>query len=187
MDKLENEQEHTHQKNDSKGIDKKENIKEVIKREEDKIKKLEEEIKKYKELGEERLNDFKYLQADFDNYRKRFEKEKEQIIQLANENLVQELIIILDDLESSVNQIKNEEDKKGVELLYKKFMKLLENKGLKQIQALGKKFDPNFHEVLCKENKENEDEDKIIEEIQKGYILNSKVIRTSKVKISKKQ
>jgi molecular chaperone GrpE len=153
---------------------------------EEKIKKLEEELKKYKELSEERLNTIKYLQADFDNYRKRFEKEKEQIISLANENLIQELIIILDDLESSMQQIKNEEDKKGIELLYKKFMKVLENKGLKQIKALGERFNPEFHEVLCKENKEDEDEDKVIEEIQKGYILNSKVVRTSKVKINKK-
>jgi molecular chaperone GrpE len=158
-----------------------------IKEYEEEIRRLKEELKKYKEISEERLNAIKYLQADFDNYRKKFEKEKEQIIRLANENLIKELIIILDDFESSIQQIKNEEDKKGVELLYKKFMKTLEEKGLKQIEALGKKFNPEFHEVLCKEEKEDEEDEKIIEEIQKGYILNSKVIRASKVKIIKKQ
>jgi len=68
--------------------------------------------------------------------------------------------------------------------LKKKFFDILENHGLKEIEALGKKFNPEFHDVFCKELSEH-DEDEVIEEIQKGYCLYSKVIRPSKVKISK--
>ena len=67
----------------------------------------------------------------------------------------------------------------------KKFFSLLQKHGLKEIEVLGKKFDPHFHEVLCKELSEHDD-DEVIEEVQKGYFLGSKLIRPSKVKISKK-
>jgi molecular chaperone GrpE len=137
-----------------------------------------------KNLAEERLNQLKYLQADFDNYRKKFEKEKEHIIKLANEGLIKELIILLDDLDASLKIVENEQNKEGLERLYKKFFQILEKHGLGQIEALGKKFNPHFHEVLCKELSEH-NEDEIIEEIQKGYVLCAKVIRPSKVKISK--
>lgn len=139
----------------------------------------------YKKSSEERLNQLRYLQADFDNYRKKFEKEKENIIRLANENLINELIVILDDFESSVKLIENEKNKEGILLIQKKFFDLLQKHGLKKIESLGTKFDPNFHEVLCKELSEH-DEDEIIEEMQKGYMLCSKVIRPSKVKVSEK-
>lgn len=139
----------------------------------------------YKQLAEERLDQMKYLQADFDNYRKRFDKEKESIIKLANENLIKELIVILDDFESSVKLTENEKNKEGILLMQKKFFALLRKHGLKEIEALGKKFDPYFHEVLCKELSEH-NEDEVIEEIQKGYLLCSKLIRPTKVKISQK-
>ena len=149
----------------------------------EKLEKVEKEIEK---LAEERLNQLKYLQADFDNYRKKFEKEKEQIIKLANETLIKGLIVILDDFDAAIKLSIEEENKNGLLTLKKKFFYILMSHGLKEIEALGKKFNPEFHEVLCKElSKHNEDE--IIEEIQKGYILKSKVIRHSKVKVSKKE
>ncbi len=143
------------------------------------------ELEEYKRLAEERLDKLKYLQADFDNYRKKFDKEKESIIRLANENLIQELIVILDDFESSIKLTENDKNKEGILLMKKKFFDLLQKHGLKEIESLGKKFDPNFHDILCKELSEH-DNDIVIEEIQKGYILCSKVIRPTKVKISKK-
>lgn len=147
------------------------------------IEKFQKELKEQTKLAEERLNRLKYLQADFDNYRKKFDKEKEEIIRLANENLIKELIIILDDFEQALKLIENEKNKEGLELLHKKFFKILEDNGLKQIEALGKKFDPNFHEVLMKEISGAE-EGIILEEIQRGFMLQSKVIRPSKVKIA---
>ena len=148
------------------------------------VHKLEEELKTQLEekskLSEDRLNQLKYLQADFDNYRKKFEKEKKDIIKLANENLIKEFLIVLDDLERAQ---KENENNKGLSLLYKNFLKILEKNGLKQIESLGKKFNPILHEVLTKEESE-EDEGIILEEFQKGFMLKDKVIRPSKVKIS---
>ena len=147
---------------------------------------LRNKLEKTNKLAEERLNQLKYLQADFDNYRKQFEKEKEQIIRLANEILIKELIVILDDFDAAIKISAEGEHREGLLTLKKKFFNILINQGLKQIKALGRRFDPEFHEVLCKElSKHNEDE--IIEEIQKGYVLKSKVIRTSKVKVSRKE
>ncbi|MEM3113075.1 MAG: nucleotide exchange factor GrpE [Candidatus Pacearchaeota archaeon] len=151
----------------------------------DEIEEVKEKLEKTNKLAEERLNQLKYLQADFDNYRKKFEREKEEIIKLANETLIKELIVILDDFDAAIKISRDEENKKGLLTLKKKFFDILVNHGLKKIEALGKKLNPEFHEVLCKELS-NHDEDEIIEEIQKGYMLKSKVIRTSKVKISKK-
>ena len=152
--------------------------------EEEELIEQDEEVEKYKILAEERLSQLKYLQADFDNYRKNFEKEKIAIIKLANENLVKELIVILDDFESSLKLIK--ENKEGVSLIHKKFLETLQKNGLKQIDAMGKKFDPHFHEALCFELSEH-NENEIIEEIQKGYTFCSKLIRPTKVKINKYQ
>jgi len=167
-------------KQESEKIIKKEKKLEV---ETDKLKKQLEDAKR---LAEERLNRLKYLQADFDNYRKQFEKEKEQIIKLANETLIKELIVVLDDFDAAIKISAEGENRKGLLKLKKKFFDILVNQGLKEIESLGRKFNPDFHEVLCKELSKH-DEDEIIEEIQKGYMLKSKVIRTSKVKVSRKE
>lgn len=156
---------------------------ETEQQEEEEIIEQDEEIEKFKILADERLTQLKYLQADFDNYRKKFDKEKENIIKLANENLVKELIIVLDDFENSLKLITG--DKEGITLIHKKFLDTLQKHGLKQIESLGKQFDPYFHDVLCKELSNNT-ENEIIEEIQKGYTFCSKVIRPTKVKIAQK-
>ncbi len=147
---------------------------------------LEKQLAETKKLAEERLKDIGYLHADFDNFRKQMNKEKEQIIRLANENLVKELVIILDDFDASLKSVENKSNHEGLERLHKKFVQLLEKHGLKKIEALGNKLDPNFHEVLCNELSDR-DENEVIEEIQKGYVFCSKVIRPSKVKVAKHQ
>ena len=151
---------------------------------EEQEKSLQKELGEQTKLAEDRLNHLKYLQADFDNYRKKFDKEKEDIIKLANENLIKELIVIVDDFEISLNEVNDEKTRKGLELIHKNLLKILDKHGLKQIESVGKKFDHNYHEVLMKENS---DKDGIVlEEFQKGYMLKNKVIRTSKVKIGDK-
>lgn len=149
----------------------------------EKIEKIQKELEEKNQLAEEQLNQLKYLQADFDNYRKKFEKEKENIINLANESLIKELLIIVDDLERAMKLAENEKNKEGLTLLYKNFFKILENHNLKKIDAIGKKFDPNLHDVVCKEISDKED-GIILEELQQGFMLKSKVIRHSKVKIA---
>ena len=134
-------------------------------------------------LAEDRLNRLNYLQADFDNYRKWSEKEKEAIIALANENLIKDLLVILDDFEQAFPSLELEPNRAGMQMIQKKMVKILKEYGLQSIESGGKKFDPRFHEIICKE-RSDEEPDTILEDICKGYQLKSKVIRPSKVKIA---
>ncbi|MBI2676241.1 MAG: nucleotide exchange factor GrpE [Candidatus Aenigmarchaeota archaeon] len=147
------------------------------------VRQLQKELEEKAKIAEDRLNQIKYLQADFDNYRKNFEKEKENIIRLANESLIKDLLVIIDEFEIALGRLENERDKAGLNMVYKKLSGILERNGLKQIEAVGKKFDPHLHEAVNKEISDK-GEGFILEEYQKGYMLNSKVIRPSRVKIA---
>jgi molecular chaperone GrpE len=135
--------------------------------------------KAYDELHDRFLR----LAADFDNYRKRFDKEKEQIISLANETLLADLLVVIDDFERALCSVQDEKNREGLAMLQKNFYRILESHGLRVIDPLGKRFDPNFHEVLCKEVCDTES-GIILEVYQKGYLVRSRVIRPSRVKIA---
>ncbi|MBM3255123.1 MAG: nucleotide exchange factor GrpE, partial [Candidatus Omnitrophica bacterium] len=131
------------------------------------------------------------LQADFDNTRKRLEKEKQDFARFANEGIIVELLNILDDLERTVElaQAQNQDLPvflKGVEMILAHLYDLLKEHGVKPIEAQGKIFDPHLHEALMQVENKDLPEHTVIEELQKGYFLNDHVIRTSKVKVSKK-
>jgi molecular chaperone GrpE len=134
-------------------------------------------------IAEDRLNRLRYLQADFDNYRKWSEKERAAIIAVANENLIKDLLVILDDFERALPSLEKEKHREGMGMVYRKMLKILAEHGLEPIECTGKKFDPNFHEVICTERCDREP-GVILEDIGKGYQLRSKVIRPSKVKIA---
>jgi len=143
-------------------------------------------LKNGKKQSETYLEQYKYLKADFENYKKMMEKEKEIIIKNANEGILIELLSILDDMENAIKNSKNDNERNGIKIIFDNFLKILEKNGLKKIDTLNKKFDPFYHEALLKEKSDKED-GIIIEEIQKGYTFNDKVIRHSKVKISEKR
>jgi len=124
------------------------------------------------------LEDLQRLQAEFENYMKRYEIEKKELLDYSNEKLVLRLLGVLDSFELA---LKNNSDE-GIKLIYGELYSTLESIGLSKIDTRGI-FDPNFHEVLSQE--EGEIDNKIIEELLPGYMLNEKVIRPSKVKISK--
>lgn len=149
----------------------------------DEIEKLKNELEVKTRQAEERLNQLKYLQADFDNFRKWCAKEKDTITSLANERLVTDLLVIFDDFERALPAIEHERDQAGMRMVYKNLIKILSDYGLEPIECVGKKFDPNLHEALCKEQCSVET-GSILEELGKGYRLNAKVIRPSKVKIA---
>lgn len=132
---------------------------------------------------DEYLIRLKYLQADFDNYRKQFEKEKEAIMRLANEKLVRDLLVIADDLERAVLVAEHGKIKDGLELLSKNFMKILEKYGLQRIETVGKPFNPYVHEAIAQEQS-SEPDGMILEELLSGYTLHGKVIRPAAVKIA---
>ena len=151
----------------------------------DEIERLKKELGEKTLLAEERLNRLKYLQSDFDNYRKWSEKDKAATIALANENLIKDLLVILDDFERALPALDLEKNREGIGMIQKKFIKILAGYGLQPIECVGKKFDPNFHEVLCREECDREP-DTVVNDIGRGYQLNSKVIRPSKVVIAEK-
>ena len=130
------------------------------------------------------------LQADFDNYKKRLEKDKIEFIKFANEEIIAEILKILDDFERAVDagKIKHDFDilYKGIEMIHNDFKEFLKQKGLKEIEAEGKPFNPNEHEAMMQEETDEHPEDYIVEEFQKGYTFNGRVIRPSKVKVAKK-
>jgi len=149
--------------------------------------KLKEEAEKGKENWEKLLR----LQADFENTRKRLERDKQDFIKFANEGIISELLNILDDLERTVELAESKHQDlssftKGVEMILAHLYEMLKEYGVKPIDAKGKLFDPHFHEALMQADNKDVPEHTVVEELQKGYLLNDKVIRTSKVKVSKK-
>ncbi|MDD4938607.1 MAG: nucleotide exchange factor GrpE [Candidatus Omnitrophica bacterium] len=150
--------------------------------------KLKEEADKAKEYWERLLR----MQADFDNMRKRMEKEKQEFVKFANEGIVLELLNVLDDLERAVDLAQSKHQDlpaflKGVEMILAHLYEMLKEHGVKPIEAEGKLFDPNYHEALMQAENKDVAEHTVLEEMQKGYFLNDRVIRTAKVKVSKKQ
>ena len=147
---------------------------------------LEEKEESIKELN----NKYLYLQADFENFKKIKAKEKQDLLKFGNEVLIKELIPVIDNLERAIDHAGNSEDSKGivegVKITLNEFLKVLERTGVERIDAMGKKFDPNFHEALFQEEKNDVEPDTVTSEIQKGYTLNGRLLRPSRVSVSKK-
>ncbi len=133
------------------------------------------------------LND-KYLRihAEFDNYRKRTNKEKIDIILNANASLLRDLIPVIDDLERAIQNNENNEDidsvKEGFNLIFNKFISIMKSKGLESMDSLGSDFDAEIHDAIAKVPAPTKKEKgKVIDTVEKGYKLNDKVIRFAKV------
>ena len=139
------------------------------------------EDKKVEELTET----LKRLQAEFENYKKRVAKENSDFIRCASADLIKKLLPVLDSFEQAIKNKESKEFVKGIELIFAQLSSVLSDAGLKKIECEGKCFDPFCHEVLLQE--ESEKDGLVLEELQKGYTVNGNVVRTSKVKISKKK
>jgi len=131
-------------------------------------------------LAEERLDQLLRCRADLDNVIKRAAKEKEENVKYASEKLVGRLLPVLDSLDQAA---KHDE---GTRVLHQQLSEILASEGLKPIESVGQKFDPFRHEALFQVKKEDLEEDTVAEEIQKGYLFNSRVIRFSKVAVAKR-
>jgi molecular chaperone GrpE len=124
-------------------------------------------------------------QAEFENYRKRVEKEKLNLIKAANKNLVKRLIPILNNIDLALANTKDvNEYANGTKMIFAQLFALMQEFGLKEINTKNCYFNPNLHEALM--TVESEEDGKIVEEFQKGYMLNDIVLTPSKVKVSKK-
>ena len=135
---------------------------------------------------EEALNT-KYLRlmADFQNYKRRTEKEKNDIYAFANEKIVSELLNVIDNFERALDA-GNDGDSfvEGMNLIFKQLQGVLEKAGVVEIEALGQDFDPNFHHAVLTEDSAEYESGKVTAVLQKGYLLNNKVIRPSMVKVA---
>jgi len=143
---------------------------------------LEEALTEEKKRAEEYLASLQRTQADFINYKRRAEQERLEFNSYANANLCCNILPVVDDLERALAHIPEEYAKtdwvEGVRLVERKFKTILEGQGVKPICALGMEFDPNLHEAIKHENGK---EGMVIAEYQKGYMLNDKLLRPSRV------
>jgi molecular chaperone GrpE len=147
------------------------------------------EIKKLKEEKEQLHDQLLRKIAEFDNYKKRTEREFLERVQNANEKLISELLPVLDDMERALEHVEKSQEinslLEGTTLIQKKMSDILEKQGLEPLPAVDEEFDPDKHDALMQVEKENTESGTIIEEHLKGYTLNGKVIRHSQVIVAK--
>ena len=137
---------------------------------------------------EDYINTLRRLQAEFENYIKRTEKEKQELTKYATHKVIIKLLKIIDDYEKALETIKpklDQEITRGLEMIHKQLHRVLEEEGVSQIKTEKTKFDPYKHEVI--DTTEGKEDNLIVDEIQRGYMIHDKVLRTSKVRISKKR
>jgi len=185
---------------ENKSEDLKENINETSKTSDEEVKEINNNLEKdpIKDLEEkvEELND-KLLRslAESQNLRKIHDKEKEDLIKYSSSNFAREVLNIADNLERAFYLLKNNTEfnnekfkdvKVGIELIEKELINSFERNGIKSLESVGKKFDPNYHQAL-NEVESDKEEGTIVNEIQKGYMLYDRLLRPAMVSISKKK
>ena len=150
-----------------------------------------EEVKEEKEdaaaKAEDEALNVKYLRlmADFQNFKRRTEKEKSDIYAFANEKIVLELLNVIDNFERALEHAaEGDSFAEGMNMIFKQLQGVLEKAGVSEINAQGEDFDPNFHNAVMTEDSEEYESGKVTAVLQKGYILNNKVIRPSMVKVA---
>lgn len=151
------------------------------------------EAKKEEEASTE--EDFKekfyYLAAEFENARKRFDREREKFVKYGNEKILKSLLDVVDNLDRTLSSIQNDEDEKvkniahGIGMVQDQFIKVLIDNGLEKIDSLGKEFDPNFHEAMAQQPTEGKKDNEVVQVYQDGYMLNGRLLRAAKVIIAK--
>lgn len=144
------------------------------------------EEKKLKDEIADMNDKYQRLQAEYANYRRRTNEEKETIGIFANEKIISELIPVIDNMERALDSNTDKESQiyKGVELVYKQLLDSLAKFGLSEIEAEGCEFDPNFHQAVMQESIEGVEPNKVVMVLQKGYKLKEKVVRATMVKVS---
>lgn len=148
----------------------------------DEIIELKKQMASMKAEIEEKDDRYKRIMAEFENYKKRSAKERESLYDSIISEIVSSFLPVLDNLEkAAVAETKDEEYKKGVELMLQQFKDVLASKGVKEIETVGKTFDPELHEAVSSVVDENLGEKEIKEEFRKGYMIGNRVIRHSMV------
>lgn len=152
----------------------------------DMVKELEAERKR----SEEYLTRLKYLQADLENYEKRVKREREEMVKMSGERIIKRMLGILDEMELAVAESRKmngaEGFVKGVEMILTNLVDALKEEGVVKIEAVGNPFDPLWHEAVSFVETDEVEDNMVVQELRKGYLLNGKVIRTSMVEVARK-
>ena len=148
------------------------------------------ELEKAREEARQAQDKLLRVAADFENQKKRLQREKETSLKYAEENLIKEILPAIDNLERAMGQDQKGEDfgkhlLEGVELTLKGLLGTLEKLGLKPLASVGEPFDPNFHEALVMEASKDVPEQRVMQEFEKGYMLKDRLLRAAKVVVSK--
>ncbi|HYR91658.1 MAG TPA: nucleotide exchange factor GrpE [Terriglobia bacterium] len=150
------------------------------------------EIQALKEERDSLLDRLLRKQAEFENYKKRIDRERSEFVQFASSDVMKELLGTLDSFELALRNAASEgsgkeEVLRGLELIYKQLVDTLGRFGLKPIEAKGTKFDPNFHQAVATQATDEVEENTVIEEMRKGYTLNGRLLRPAMVSVSVKK
>lgn len=147
-----------------------------------------EEARRLQELADEHQARALRVQADFDNFRRRTQKEKEELAQYATSKLVTELLPVLDNFEralaTSPAGADSEAFTKGVNMIFRQLEGVLKSEGLAAMETVGQPFNPEYHQAIMQVESEEHEEGIVTEEVQKGYLLKDKVLRPAMVKVS---
>ncbi|MBS7212716.1 MAG: nucleotide exchange factor GrpE [Megamonas funiformis] len=146
---------------------------------------IKKELEAQKELLQQSEDHYKRLQADFANFRRRNEKEREELSSVVLQGLIKDVLPIIDNLERAlaVEGAAGTPLHDGISMVYNQLMESLKKNGLEVIKAAGEKFDPNFHQAVMRVQDPEKEDDTIEEEFQKGYMVQGRVIRPSMVKV----
>ena len=124
--------------------------------------------------------------AEFDNYRKRMDRERRDLAEYTAGEVMKELLTIIDNLERALHAAEQDDPlRKGVELIHKQMLEMLRKRGVTPIDALGADFDPNFHQAVIHEESAQHREGEVMEELQRGYVVGDRLLRPSMVKVAK--
>ena len=166
--------------NKSERHDENEKVEKVEKKQSDK-----ELLKQKQEELDDITDRYKRILAEFENFKKRSGKERESIYNMILSDIVGSILPILDNLENAVKaESKDEEYKKGIELVLKQFQDTLKSKGVEEIKTVGETFDPELHEAVSSVQDDTKGEKEIVQEYRKGYKIGTKVIRHSMVVVA---
>ena len=151
-----------------------------------------EQIEEWKKKHDDVKEQLVWMAADFDNYKKRALKEKEEFLKFSQAGLLKEMLGVVDNLERALAALPADDQdkglltlKQGVELTLKQFRSILEKHGVSKIKALGEKFDPKCHEVMFQQETDQYPDETVMEELQGGYLLQERVLRPALVKVAK--
>ena len=127
------------------------------------------------------------LTADYDNYRKRAQRDKIEARQFANQGILEKLLPVLDNFEMAIIAVKDADPsvRDGVQMIYDQLLSVLKAEGVEPVDAVGKQFDPNLHEAISQEESDEVEEGEVISQIQRGFILNNRLVRPARVVVAK--